>query len=624
MYLKKQYQPTKTSQTNQTLIIQQTKLCTSVKRNINSIKNNMKSFFKTTLAVFVALILFSVVSTILSIMMLGAFAAIGSTETSLQENSVLKISLSGTLVERVNENSFDYMLGQIDGTQTVIGLNDLRSSLDKAADSKQIKALYLECGSLASAPASAEELRSLIENFKTESGKPVYAYGDNYSQSAYWIASVADTMFLNPQGTIGLVGMATQIPFFREALDKLGVKMEIFKVGTFKSAVEPYILDEISEPNRLQNQRMLDGMWSAIVEDIATSRAIPTDNVNRFVNEGMVFGEPADIIQLGLIDGLKYRSEFTSMLKDQLGKDIKFVSLKKMKNVPSTDKFSMNKVAVLYATGEIDTGAEGEMNSSDIVKELNRLADNDNVKAVVLRVNSPGGSAFGSEQMWFAAKQLRAKKPLIVSMSDYAASGGYYMSCIADTIVAQPTTLTGSIGIFGMFPNFEGIADKIGVNFSTVKTNELSDFGNTMRPMTASERVILQNYINRGYELFISRCAEGRDVSGDEIKRVAEGRVWTGADALKLGLVDVLGGLDDAIAIAAQKADLTDNYAVAEYPAQKDALTELLEQLTGEDLSVSLLKWQLRNHPELSTLNSQLSTLNMQGAQAIMPYRVEL
>ena len=284
----------------------------------------------------------------------------------------------------------------------------------------------------------------------------------------------------------------------------------------------------------------------------------------------------------------------------------------------------MNKVAILYAVGEIDSGSEGEMNSEDIVKELNRLADNDDVKAVVLRVNSPGGSAFGSEQMWFAAKQLRAKKPLIVSMSDYAASGGYYMSCIADTIVAQPTTLTGSIGIFGMFPNFAGIADKIGVNFSTVKTNELSDMGNTMRPMTASERVILQNYINRGYELFISRCAEGRNTTNDEIKLVAEGRVWTGADALSLGLVDVLGGLDEAIAIAAAKADLTDNYAVAEYPKQKDALTQLLEDLTSEELSTRLLQWQIRKNPELSILNSQFSILNMQGAQAIMPYRVEL
>ena len=337
-----------------------------------------------------------------------------------------------------------------------------------------------------------------------------------------------------------------------------------------------------------------------------------------------MFGEPSDIVQLGLIDGLKYRNEMTVFLEEQFGKNSKSVSLKQMKSVPSTDKFSMNKVAVLYAVGDIDSGAEGEMNSEDIVKELNRLADNDDVKAVVLRVNSPGGSAFGSEQMWFAAKQLRARKPLVVSMSDYAASGGYYMSCIADTIVAQPTTLTGSIGIFGMFPNFAGVTDKLGVNFSTVKTNELSDFGNTMRPMTNSERVILQNYINRGYELFISRCAEGRNTSNDEIKLVAEGRVWTGVDALSLGLVDVLGGLDEAIAIAATKAGLTDNYAVAEYPKQKDALTQLLEDLTGEELSTRLLQWQIRKNPEFSTLNSQFSILNMQGAQAIMPYHVEL
>ena len=583
----------------------------------------MKNFLKTTLAVFVALILFTIISGIVSISMLGAIASMGSTETTLQDNSILKINLTGTLTERVNEESLEYLLAQANNQPTPLGLNDLRSSLKKAATSDKIKALYLNCGSLSASPASAQELRTLIENFKTESGKPVYAYGDNYSQSAYWIASIADTLILNPQGTIGLVGMATQIPFFHEALDKLGVKMEIFKVGTFKSAVEPYILDEMSEPNRLQNEKMLSSMWTEIVEDIASSRAISANDINQHIDKGLVFSEANNILNQGFIDLIKYESEVTTLLKEQFGEDIKFVSLSKMKNVPSTEKFSMNKVAVLYATGEIDAGSEGEMNSNDIVKELNKLANNDDVKAVVLRVNSPGGSAFGSEQMWFAAKQLRAKKPLIVSMSDYAASGGYYMSCIADTIVAQPTTLTGSIGIFGMFPNFAGVADKIGVNFSTVKTNDIADLGNTMRPMTDSERAIIQNHVNRGYELFISRCAEGRNTSNDEIKLVAEGRVWTGSDALSIGLVDVLGGLDEAIAIAAAKAELTDNYAVAEYPKQKDVFTKLIEDLTGETLTSIILKSKLTN-PQLSILNSQLSTLNRQGIQAITPYRVEL
>ena len=583
----------------------------------------MKNFLKTTLAVFVALILFTIISGIVSISMLGAIASMGSTETTLQDNSILKINLTGTLTERVNEESLEYLLAQANNQPTPLGLNDLRSSLKKAATSDKIKALYLNCGSLSASPASAQELRTLIENFKTESGKPVYAYGDNYSQSAYWIASIADTLILNPQGTIGLVGMATQIPFFHEALDKLGVKMEIFKVGTFKSAVEPYILDEMSEPNRLQNEKMLNSMWSEIVEDIASSRNISANDINQHIDKGLVFSEANDIRNQGFIDLIKYENEVTALLKEQFGEDIKFVSLSKMKNVPSTEKFSMNKVAVLYATGEIDAGSEGEMNSNDIVKELNKLANNDDVKAVVLRVNSPGGSAFGSEQMWFAAKQLRAKKPLIVSMSDYAASGGYYMSCIADTIVAQPTTLTGSIGIFGMFPNFAGVADKIGVNFSTVKTNDIADLGNTMRPMTDSERAIIQNHVNRGYELFISRCAEGRNTSNDEIKLVAEGRVWTGSDALSIGLVDVLGGLDEAIAIAAAKAELTDNYTVAEYPKQKDVFTKLIEDLTGETLTSIILKSKLTN-PQLSILNSQLSTLNRQGIQAITPYRVEL
>ncbi|MBQ5925986.1 MAG: signal peptide peptidase SppA [Paludibacteraceae bacterium] len=583
----------------------------------------MKNFFKTTLAVFVALVLFSIVSVIVSISMLGAITSMSSAETTLQDNSVLRINLTGSLTERVNEESLEYLLAQANNQPTPLGLNDLRSSIKKATNADEIKAIYLNCGSLAASPASAQELRTLLENFQTESGKPIYAYGDNYSQAAYWVASVADTLMLNPQGTIGLVGMATQIPFFHEALDKLGVKMEIFKVGTFKSAVEPYILDEISEPNRLQNEKMLNGIWSEMLADITASRNISAENINQFIDNGLAFSEVNDIVALGFVDSAMYRNEMTAFLKEQFGEDYHMVSLKEMKSAPSTDKFSMNKVAVLYATGEIDSGAEGEMDSEDIVKELNRLADNDDVKAVVLRVNSPGGSAFGSEQMWFAAKQLRAKKPLIVSMSDYAASGGYYMSCIADTIVAQPTTLTGSIGIFGMFPNFAGVADKIGVNFSTVKTNEIADLGNTMRPMTDSERVILQNYINRGYELFISRCAEGRNTSNDEIKLVAEGRVWTGTDALSLGLVDVLGGLDEAIAIAATKANLTDNYTIAEYPKQKDALTQILEDLTGENLTTILLKSKLAN-TELSFLIPHSSFHIPQGAQAIMPYRVEL
>lgn len=582
----------------------------------------MKNFLKTTLAVFVALILFSFVSLIFSVMMLGSIASLGSTETTIQDNSVLKIDLTGSLVERVNQDDFNFLMGQIKNEQTVLGLNELRASLKKAANSDEIKALYLNCGSLAASPASTQELRTLIEDFKASSGKPIYAYGDNYSQSAYWVASVADSMFINPQGTIALTGMATQIPFYREVLEKLGVKMEIFKVGTFKSAVEPYILDEISEPNRLQNEKMLNGIWAEITTDIAEARSITTEDVNLFVDSGMMFEDAIQSVSYGFIDGLKYRSEMTDFIKEKFGNETKFVSLKKIKNLPSTEKISMNKVAVLYATGGIDSGGQGQMNSEKIVKELNKLAENDDVKAVVLRVNSPGGSAFGSEQMWYAAKQLRAKKPLIVSMSDYAASGGYYMSCIADTIVAQPTTLTGSIGIFGMFPNYAGVIDKVGINFSTVKTNELSDFGNSMRPMTNSERVILQNYVNRGYETFIARCAEGRNVSGNEIKKVAEGRVWTGADALELGLVDVLGGLNDAVAIAAEKANLTDNYTIAEYPAQKDAFSQLMEQLSEEELSIRILTNKFGKDAKL--IQEYQNVLNMQGIQAIMPYRVEL
>lgn len=580
----------------------------------------MKSFFKIVGATLVALVLFSFVTGFLSVVFLVGLASVSSSETVLNNHTVFRLTLEGELVERSENDEMAALRETLNQSAGVIALDDIRISLEKAARSGKLDALYLDCGMLIASPASIQELRDLILKFKNETRLPVVAYADSYTQGTYWLATVADSLFINPQGHLMLSGVQSSTMFVKSALDKLGVEMQIFKVGTFKSAVEPYILNEMSDANRLQMTRMTDGIWSMMARDIAEARGVSVRQLDSFIDEGGFFKPAEYALELGLIDGLRYRSEFDDEVKDRFD-GMRYVTLKQMKTVADNRPYSANKVAVLYATGGIDSNGEGAMRSEKIVKELNRLAENNKVKAVVLRVNSPGGSAYGSEQMWHAAKRLRAKKPLIVSMSDYAASGGYYMSCIADTIVAQPATLTGSIGIFGVFPNIRGITKKIGVNLDGVKTHDFADFGNITRPMTQSERNIMQEYINRGYDTFVARCAEGRQMTTDEIKAVAEGRVWLGCDAKELGLVDELGGLDYAVSVAASAANLTDNYSVAEYPVKKDFITSLMEQVYGE-VTLRTLKSHLGE--KALWVEEYQRIMSVRGIQAFMPYSVEL
>lgn len=581
----------------------------------------MKSFFKIVGATLVALVLFSIAMFLFSTGVIAGLASISSAETVLEKHSVFRLKLDGQVVERSENEEMETLREAFGNSAKMIALDDVRLSLDKAARSGKVDALYLDCGMLTASPASVEELRDMILTFKENTGVPVVAYADSYSQSTYWLASVtADSIFLNPHGNLLLTGVQTFTMFMKSAFDKLDVEMQIFKVGTFKSAVEPYVRNDMSEANRLQMQRMVDGIWSVMSRDMSTARNISVGKINDFVNDGGAFKPAEYAMQCGLVDGLLYRSEFDDNMEQKFN-DMHYVSLKQMKTVVDERPYSANKIAVLYATGGIDSNGEGAMNSKKIVQELNRLADNEKVKAVVLRVNSPGGSAYGSEQMWHAAKRLRDKKPLIVSMSDYAASGGYYMSCVADTVVAQPTTLTGSIGIFGMFPNIEGITRKIGVNFDGVKTHDMADFGNITRPMSNSERAMMQAYINRGYETFVSRCAEGRHKTADEIKIVAEGRVWLGCDAIELGLVDRCGGLADAVELARKAANLTDNYMLVEYPAKKDFVTTLTEMMYGE---VSLKTLNARFAGKAAIVEKYFDSMQMTGVQALMPYEVQL
>ena len=542
----------------------------------------MKEFMKFTFASLLGVILAGIVFTILGIISMVGMVASSDTETVVKENSIFVLNLEGTLSERVQENPFQKLLGE---ENQAYGLDDILSSIRKAKDNENIKGIYLQPTSLSASFASLEEIRHALVDFKG-SGKFIVAYADQYTQSMYYLASVADKVIVNPQGTISWHGLASQPVFFKDLLNKLGIEMQIFKVGTYKSAVEPYIATEMSEANREQVTAFLTSIWGRLLEDVSASRNIPKETLNNYADQMMDLKQAEEYLTCGLADTLLYKDGVLNYLKELSGREadesLRTLSLNDMKNVKRNtplDK-SGNIIAVYYAFGGIDDGTSPEegINSEKVITDLRKLREDETIKAVVLRVNSPGGSAYGSEQIWHEVVLLKAKKPVIVSMGDYAASGGYYISCAADTIVADPTTLTGSIGIFGMFPNMQGLlTDKIGLHFDMVKTNRFSDMGDMTRPFNADEREAMQNYINNGYKLFVKRCADGRGMSTEAIEKIAEGRVWTGEAAKELGLVDELGGLDRALEIAAQKVGI-EAYSVVNYPAKESFFSTLLDE----------------------------------------------
>ena len=556
----------------------------------------MKDFLKFTLATVTGIIVSSVILFFVSILVVFGIASSSESETYVSKNSVMMLDLSGTLVERSQENPFDFLMGE---ENTTYGLDDILSSIKKAKENEDIKGIYIQAGWLGTGFASLEEIRNALKDFK-ESGKFIVAYGDNYSQGLYYLASVADKVLMNPQGMVEWKGLAATPMFFKDLLNKIGVEMQVFKVGTYKSAVEPFIATEMSAANREQVNVYLSSIWGRLTSDVSASRKISVDSLNAVADRMLFFYPAEESVQCGLIDTLLYKNDVRNYLKAMAGIDkddrMPILGLKDMvnvkKNVPK-DK-SGNVIAVYYAYGEIDgggssaTGEEG-INSKKVIRDLRRLQEDEDVKAVVLRVNSPGGSAYGSEQIWYAVTQLKKEKPVIVSMGDYAASGGYYISCNADTIVADPTTLTGSIGIFGMFPNAKGLADKIGVDFDVVKTNRYADFGMLTRPMDDGEKGLVQMYVNRGYDLFLTRCSEGRGISKEELDKIAQGRVWTGSTAKELGLVDELGGLDRALEIAIDKADV-EACTVMNYPKKESFFESLMNTNPGNYIKARMLK----------------------------------
>lgn len=556
----------------------------------------MKDFLKFTLATVTGIIVSFVVLSFISTLVFFSMMSSSESETQVRKNSIMMLDLNGVLMERSQENPFDFLMGSEYNTY---GLDDILSSIKKAKENDDIKGIYIQATSFGAGFASIEEIRNALKDFK-ESGKFIVAYGDTYTQGLYYLSSVADKVLLNPQGMIEWRGLAATPMFFKDLLAKVGVEMQVFKVGTYKSAVEPFISTEMSPANREQVNVYLSSIWGQITSDVAESRKISVDSLNAAADRMLMFHPAAESVKSGLADTLIYKNDVRNYLKAVIGIDkddrMPVLGLKDMvnvkKNVPK-DK-SGNVIAVYYAYGEIDgsssstTSAEG-IDSEKVIKDLRKLKDDEDVKAVVLRVNSPGGSAYGSEQIWHAVSELKKEKPVIVSMGDYAASGGYYISCNADTIVADPTTLTGSIGIFGMFPNAKGLADKIGVNFDVVKTNRYADFGMLTRPMNDGEKSLIQMYVNQGYELFLNRCSEGRGISKEELDKIAQGRVWTGSKAKELGLVDELGGLDRALEIAVAKAG-TDAYTVITYPKKESFFESLMNTNPGNYIKARMLK----------------------------------
>ncbi len=561
----------------------------------------MKEFLKYTFATVCGLLIFSGITSLLGLMLLGAMVALSEPTTqAIKPNSVYVIDLKGTLVERAEDNEMEAAMAELTGQEvvTTVGLNDLLSNIEKAKNDTNIVAIYLRGSSLTGGYASFAALRDALADFKA-TGKPIVAFAENYSQGNYYLASVADKVYVGAHGSVAWQGIYANTMFFSRALDKLGIEMQVLKVGTFKSAVEPYILTEMSDANRLQNEVMIGDLWEEVLADVSASRNLTPAQLNALADQYLAVQDEETLMASGLIDSMIYKQSMEPIIKGLLCEsDFNVVSSADVAALPEKDVqklLATDKVAVLYAEGEItDSSGEGIVGTK-LVKEIDKLADDDNVKAVVLRVNSPGGSAAASENIWHALSVLKGKKPLVVSMGDYAASGGYYISCLADTILAEPHTLTGSIGIFGLVPNVSKLMNKIGVDFDGVGTNAHSDMEANMmyKGMNRQERQMMQAMINRGYELFVRRCADGRGVSTDAIQKIAEGRVWSGKRAVELGLVDALGNTDDAIAIAARMAGL-DNYKVVEYPKKKDQLTELLELLSPTPSKPELLLKQVK------------------------------
>ena len=587
----------------------------------------MKDFIKNVGATIVGIFLFGIIIGIFGVMSLVGMVASGQATKNVKENSVLVLKLQGDLQEQAQDD----VLGQLTGnTFNSLGMDAISSAIKKAKANKDIKGIYLETGILGADVAQLQELRDQLVDFK-KSGKWIVAYSDNYTQGCYYLATAADKVYINPEGSINWHGIGSQPMFVKDLLAKFGVKMQVIKVGKYKSATEMFTEEKMSDANREQTQRYIQSLWDNMCKDVSKSRNISVAKLNDLADNGVFVANGKMLLAEKMVDGVKYademKAEVKKLLKLDADKKISQLSIADMATVKEEGNDGDDEIAVYYAYGDIvDSPAAGSLFSNshaivgnDVCKDLEELANDDDVKAVVIRVNSGGGSAYASEQMWHQIDLLKKKKPVVISMGGMAASGGYYMSCNANYIFAEPTTLTGSIGIFGVIPNFSDLAtNKLGLKFDEVKTNRNALFGSQARMMNEEELTFLQGAITRGYHLFRQRVADGRKMTVDQVEQIAQGHVFTGEDALKIKLVDELGGLNKAVAKAAALAK-TNSYYTQGYPAPREFFDQLLQESTDNG---SYLDGKLKT--SLGTLYEPIKMVNnittMDRIQARMPW----
>lgn len=590
----------------------------------------MKQFFKFMFASMLGFLLTIFIFFFISIWIISAIVSSASSEKSVkvEQGTILHMNFKAPLVDRSSNNPFDNFDFTSFSTSKQPGLNELLKSLQNAAEDSHVDGIYLDLSGLQGGMATVEELRNGLLEFK-KSKKFIYAYSDYYSQGSFYLATVSDQIWLNPEGVVDFKGMAAQVPFFKGLLEKLEIEPQVIRHGKFKSAVEPFILDKMSDENREQLAKYVNSFWSHMVNEIAVSRKLDAQQV-MMVADSLKIQTAEDALNHKFIDKIGFKDEFLALLQEKTSakksEDLKLVSFVKYSKaeVESHKKeFTRDKIAVIYASGTIVSGKgeQDEIGSESLSQTIRKAREDEKVKAVVLRVNSPGGDALASEVIWREMELCKKVKPVVVSMGDVAASGGYYISCGADTIVAQPNTITGSIGVFGLFFNFQKMFNsKLGVTFDTYRTGQYSDIGSGIRSLTDAERQIYQNAVERVYSTFTKRVSNGRKMPVADVDSLGQGRVWSGSDALASGLVDVMGGLDDAIKIAADMAGVS-NYRLSELPEEKDPMMQIMEEISG-DVETRWIKYQMGD--QFYFYKSAASVLKMQGVQTRMMYDLSI
>lgn len=589
----------------------------------------MKKFLKYTLAVIVGAFVTIGILMIAFFIMVGILASSTQKEITVKDNSLLVMKLDGPVVERKTSDPIAEAFSKLLGEAAPIGLNQILSSIEKAGRDDRIKGIYLESGMVIAGHASVEEIRDALLKFR-KTGKFIISNAPVYSQKSYYLATAADKIYLTPGGMLEFQGISAQRTFFRNTLEKLGIEMQVFRHGEFKSAVEPFTRIDMSEAARLQTITYTRSIWDHLTVNVAESRGLSTETLNQIADQVPMFRDEEFLLQSGLIDGLKYKDQVINELKDSTNtdyeKDLNSIDIRKYASVYVADEkkgISKNKLAVIYAEGEIDGSDTEGIISEDLSRTIREARRDSTIKAVVLRINSPGGSALGSEIIWREVKLTTEEKPLIVSMGDLAASGGYYIACPADTIVAQPNTLTGSIGVFGLIPNVKGLFNKIGITTDRVKTNKFSDIPAIDRPFTPEEKELMQAYVEKTYDIFVEHCADGRNTTKAAIDEIGQGRVWSGENALDINLVDVLGGIDVAIDLAAEKAGIAEDYRIVELPEVLPPFEQFMKDLTGD--AKAYMKNFFRGSSEYGKILQTIENLkNAYPVQARMPYELSL